>query len=94
MAGVTVPAAVIRSGKKRGESSAATSAALYPAHRACEVRASMDCAREILGTNSSEIAVTPALAAASMESTAVVGDKNEMVIAPFFRLFIASGVRG
>ena len=36
------------------------------------------------GTSSSEKAVTPADAAASIESTAVVGDKNEIVTAPFF----------
>ena len=36
------------------------------------------------GTNSSEKAVTPALAAASMESTDVVGERKEIVTAPFF----------
>jgi len=45
-------------------------------------------AREIRGTSSSEKAVTPAEAAASIESTAVTGDKNEIVIAPFFKVAI------
>jgi hypothetical protein len=45
----------------------------------------MDWAREIRGTNSSENAVTPAAAAASIFSPAVVGDKNEIVIAPDLR---------
>ena len=46
------------------------------------------------GTNSSENAVTPALAAASMESVAVTGDKNEIVIAPFLSEDICAGVSG
>ena len=79
-------------GKNRGESSAPTIAARYPAQRACEVSASIDCAREIRGTNSREKAETPALAAASMESTAVTGDRKEIVTAPFFRLPICAGV--
>jgi hypothetical protein len=49
---------------------------------------SIDCAREIRGTSSSENAVTPADAAASIESTAVTGERNEIVIAPFFNLLI------
>ena len=83
-----MPAAVISSGKNLGDSSAATNDALYPAQSACEVSASIDCALEILGTISSEIAVTPALTAASIESCAVDGDRNEIVIAPFFSVFI------
>jgi hypothetical protein len=43
------------------------------------------------GTNSRESEVTPALAAASTESTDVVGDRNEIVSAPFFSDFICSG---
>jgi hypothetical protein len=43
-------------------------------------------------TSSSEIAVTPALAAASIESAAVVGERNEIVRAPFLSDFICSGV--
>jgi hypothetical protein len=78
-----VPAAVINNGKNRGDISAPTNTARYPAQSACEVSASIDCAREIRGTNSRENAVTPALAAASIESTAVTGDKNEIVTAPF-----------
>ena len=89
-----MPAAVMRSGKKRGESSAPIRTALYPAHKACEVNASIDCAREIRGTNSKDIAVTLALTAASIESAAVVGDRNEIVMAPFFNDFIASGASG
>jgi hypothetical protein len=54
----------------------------------------MDCAREIRGTNSSEKAVTPAVAAASIESAAVVGERNEIVTAPFFNDDICDGVRG
>ena len=46
------------------------------------------------GTNSSENAVTPAVAAASIESTAVTGDKNEIVMAPFFKVAICLGVNG
>jgi hypothetical protein len=41
-----------------------------------------------LGTISNEIAVTPAPTAASITSAAVVGDKKEIVIAPFFNDFI------
>ena len=47
---------------------APTTAARYPAHKACDVSASIDCAREILGTNSNENAVTPAATAASIDS--------------------------
>ena len=36
----------------------------------------------------------PAETAASIESVAVVGDKNEIVIAPFLRLFTWAGVSG
>ena len=79
-------------GKNRGESSAPTSAARYPAQSAWEVSASMDCAREIRGTSSSENAVMPALVAASIESTPVTGDKNEIVTAPFFKDEICAGV--
>ena len=94
MAGVTVPAAVINNGKNFGDNSAATNEARYPAHNACEVSASIDWAREIRGTISSENAVTPAATAASIESTEPVGDKNEIVIAPFFNDFICAGVSG
>ena len=38
--------------------------------------------------------MTPAAAAASMESTAVTGDKKEIVIAPFFKVDICFGVNG
>jgi hypothetical protein len=48
----------------------------------------MDCALEILGTSSREIAVIDALTAAVIESKEVVGDKNEIVNAPFFRFLI------
>ena len=89
-----MPAAVINNGKKRGESSAPTIAARYPAQSACEVNASIDCAREIRGTNSREKAVTPALAAASIESAAVTTDRNEIVTAPFFKVAICAGVSG
>ena len=82
-AGVTVPAAVISKGKNLGLNSAPISAALYPAQSACEVSASIDCAREILGTNSIEKAVAPAFARASIFSIEFVGDKNEIVTAPF-----------
>ena len=57
------------------------------------MRASIDCAREMRGTSSRESAVTPALAAASIESTDVVGERNEIVRAPFFSDFICSGER-
>ena len=93
-AGVTVPAAVIKSGKNRGDISAPTRTARYPAHKACEVSASIDWAREIRGTNSRENAVTPALIAASIESTAVTVDRNEIVIAPLFKVAICAGVSG
>ncbi|CAB4802815.1 unannotated protein [freshwater metagenome] len=93
-AGVTVPAAVINNGKNRGESSAPTRTALYPAQSACEVSASIDCALEMRGTNSSEKAVTPAFCAASMQSWAVVMGKKEIVIAPFFKVAICAGVSG
>ena len=55
--------------------------------------ASIDCAREIRGTSSSENAVTPAFTAASIESVAVTGDKKEIVTAPFFKVPICAGVR-
>ena len=89
-----MPAAVISSGKNFGDNSAATKDALYPAHNACEVSASIDCALEILGTISSEIAVTPADIAASIESAEPVGDKKEIVIAPFLSVFICAGFKG
>ena len=88
---MTVPAAVINNGKNLGESSAATRAARYPAHNACEVSASMDCAREIRGTNSSENAVTPAFLAAEIESSEAVGERKEIVSAPFFNLASTAG---
>ena len=93
-AGVTVPAAVINSGKKRGDISAPTKTARYPAQSACEVKASIDCAREIRGTSSSEKAVACALTAASIESTAVTVERNEIVAAPFFNVAICAGVSG
>ena len=51
-AGGTVPAAVMNSGKKRGSRVAASSTQRYPATSACEVSASIDCARLIRGTSS------------------------------------------
>lgn len=59
-----------------------------------EKRASIDCALEILGTNSSENAVTPAAAAASIESMAVTGERKLIVTAPFFTVAIWAGVKG
>ena len=41
-----------------------------------------------------EKAVTPALAAASIESSAVLGERKEMVIAPFFKAAIRAGANG
>ena len=75
-------------GKNRGESSAPTSAARYPAHSAWEVSASIDCAREIRGTSSSEKAVTPAFTAASTLSRWLTIERKEIVIAPFFSVAI------
>ena len=40
------------------------------------------------GTSSKESAVTPAVAAASIESTDIVGERNEIVSAPFLSDFI------
>ena len=59
------PAAVISSGKKDGSRSAATSAARYPDTSACDVSASIDCAREMRGSSSSANAVVPAAASAA-----------------------------
>ena len=46
------------------------------------------------GTSSSENAVTPALIAASIESTAVTVDRNEIVIAPLFKVAICAALSG
>ncbi len=57
-AGGTVPAAVMNIGKNFGSSSAPSSAARYPETVACDDRASIDCARLILGRRSRLYAVT------------------------------------
>ena len=68
-AGRIVPAAVVSSGKNPPYAVAATSAALYPATLACEVRASMGWARlSVRGSRSRLTAVTPAAAHAATSS--------------------------
>ena len=60
LAGRAVPAAVVSMGKKRPNAAAPTRAALYPATLACELSASMPCARDsVLGSPSRLIAVIP-----------------------------------
>ena len=54
----------------------------------------MDCAREIRGTASSEIAVTPAAVKASIESCAVEAERKEIVIAPDFKFEMVCGFNG
>ena len=81
-AGGTVPAAVMNSGKNRGSRIAASNAHRYPDTSACEVNASIDCAREIRGTSSIENAVTPASRNARTPSSSADGVMNPIVTAP------------
>ena len=62
----------------------------YPAQSACEVNASIDCAREIRGNTSKESAVTFLSANAFTVCASFAGDRNEIVIAPDFNCPIAS----
>src|SRR5699024_768287 len=81
-AGCTVPAAVILIGKNRRNNPAATTAHRYPDTIACDDNASIDCARDIRGTNSNANAVTPASRnRATSDSDSPTG-KNETVTDP------------
>ena len=72
-----MPAAVISSGKNRPNAAAATSAALYPATLACELSASIACARDrVRGRPSRLIAVTPWAASAAARSGSVSGAEH------------------
>src|ERR1700722_11662277 len=82
LAGGTVPAAVMNIGKNFGSSSAPSSAALYPETVAWDERASMDCARLILGTRSRLYAVTPRLARTSTTSGCAAGCKKLTRLTP------------
>ena len=66
----------------------------YPPQSACEVRASIDCAREIRGNTSKESEVTFLPASALMASESLVGDKNEIVSAPDLSCEICSLASG
>ena len=46
------------------------------------------------GTDSNEKAVTPAATAAVIESAEPVGERKEIVIAPFLSVLICVGVNG
>ena len=82
LAGGTVPAAVMNSGRKRGSRIAASSTQRYPATRAWEVSASIDCAREIRGTSSIAKEVTLPSRSARTVSSSADGEQNPIVIAP------------
>ena len=81
-AGGTVPAAVMLSGKKRRSRPAATIADRYPATSACELSASIDCAREMRGMSSMENDVMPSSARSLTAGKACIVERNEIVAAP------------
>ena len=84
----------MNSGRKRGNRIAPSSTQRYPATSACEVRASIDCAREMRGISSSENAVTPRSASACTPSSSLAGEANPTVIAPFGSVPIVSRSSG
>ena len=63
----------MKRGKNLGSASAATKVERYPVTSACEVNASIDCAREMRGTRSNESAVAPAEAIAATVSVSEFG---------------------
>src|SRR5205823_13895310 len=87
------PAALISIGKYLPSRMAAITTALYPASDACEERASIDCAREMRGTISSEKAVTPCAARALTAAALAAGCRKPTETAPL-RMALTSASEG
>jgi len=81
-------------GKNLGRRVAASRTQRYPATKACEVRASMDWAREILGTSSSAKDVMPPAASARTVGNSEDGDPNPTVTEPGRRAPAVDGSMG
>ena len=91
-AGGTVPAAVMNMGKNLPRCSAAASPARYPETVACELRASMPCARLIRGSWSKLKTVTPRAARTRRVSADCAGWKKLSSMAPGGTSVALSGV--